>query len=254
MTASMRPLLFAWQFLTAVPLSRDHHEPAADELADSMYWYPFVGMLLGGLLAAFDLALSHWMPREVVSALVIVLLITLTRGLHQDGLADTLDGLAGGRNPTDRLAIMRDPHIGAIGATGLFVALIVRYAALVSLPDAMRFVALLCMPAIGRWAMVVGAYKATYARSEGGLGAPFLLHLRIRHVVGSTIVVGCLVMWAFGLVRGATILLIGAAFIRLMTIFCHRFFAGVTGDTLGAMNEIVEIMFLLSIPFLESHG
>ena len=67
----------------------------------------------------------------------------MTRGLHQDGLADTLDGLAGGRVPTDRLAIMRDPRIGAIGATGLFVSLILRYSALVSLPEPL-FSAALC--------------------------------------------------------------------------------------------------------------
>ena len=128
MTTHLKPLIFAWQFLTAVPLTRECHDPAPDELAGSMLWYPFVGVLLGGCLALTDALLLRWLPREAVTALLIVLLVSITRGLHQDGLADTLDGLAGGRTPTDRLAIMRDPRIGAIGATGLFLSLILRYA------------------------------------------------------------------------------------------------------------------------------
>ena len=251
MTAGVRPLLFAWQFLTAVPLSRAHHEPAPNELAASMVWYPLVGMLLGGLLAGTDLLLTRWLSREITTVLLILLLVAMTRGLHQDGLADTIDGLAGGRTPADRLTIMRDPRIGAIGATGLFLSLILRYAALLSLPEVARFPALLCMPAIGRWAMVAGAYGASYARAEGGLAAPFLAHLSLRHLIGSTVLVGFLLAWAFGMIHAIGVLVVGGALSRLMTMFCQRFFGGVTGDTFGATNEVVEIIFLLSIPLID---
>jgi adenosylcobinamide-GDP ribazoletransferase len=172
----------------------------------------------------------------------------MTRGLHQDGLADTLDGLAGGRNVPDRLTIMRDPRIGAIGATGLFLSLILRYAALVSLPEALRLPVLLCMPAVGRWGMVIGAYGATYARVEGGLAAPFLAHLSGKHVLGATVLMVCLTVWFFGAVAAIQVLLIEGLVSRLATIFCHHFFGGITGDTLGATNEVVEITFLLLMP------
>lgn len=251
MTASVRPLLFAWQFLTAVPLSSAHHEPAPNELAASMVWYPFVGMFLGGLLAGTDLLFTRWVSSEVATVLLILLLVAMTRGLHQDGLADTLDGLAGGRTSANRLTIMRDPRIGAIGATGLFLSLMLRYAALLSLPEVVRFPALLCMPAIGRWAIVAGAYGATYARVEGGLAAPFLAHLSLRHLIGSTFLVGCLLTWAFGIVHAIAVLLVGGALSRLMTMFCQRLFGGVTGDTFGATNEVVEIIFLISIPLID---
>src|SRR5262245_62763461 len=135
MTTSLRPLLFAWHFLTAVPLSRNHHEPASDQLASAMLWYPFVGLLIGGVLAATDVLLNRWLSNDVVAVLVIALLVIMTRGLHQDGLADMIDALAGGRTPAGRLSIMRDPRIGAIGATGLFLSLMLRYGALVSLPE-----------------------------------------------------------------------------------------------------------------------
>lgn len=197
-----------------------------------------------------DMLLARWLSPEVVAALLILLLVVMTRGLHQDGLADTLDGLAGGRMPTDRLTIMRDPRIGAIGATGLFVSLILRYSALVSLPEPLKFPALLCAPAIGRWAMVVGAYGASYARAEGGLAAPFLAHLSARHVLGATVVVVSLMAWSLGFAAALIVLLIGGILSRLITMCCRYYFAGITGDTLGATNEVVEISFLLFMPFL----
>ena len=250
MTASLKPFIFAWQFLTAVPLSRKLHDPAPHELAGSMLWYPFVGILLGALVAIVDIVLARWLSREVVAALLILLLVAMTRGLHQDGLADTLDGLAGGRTATDRLTIMRDPRLGAIGATGLFLSLILRYGALVSLPEPLRFPVLLSMPAIGRWAMVIGAFGAPYARSEGGLAAPFLAHLSLRHVLGGTFVVAGLIVWCFGPAVGLTVLVISGMVSRLGTMFCRSAFGGITGDTLGATNEVIEISFLLLMPFL----
>ena len=250
MTAAWRPFLFAWHFLTAIPLSRRHHQPEPSELAGSMPWYPLVGMVLGGLAAAADSWLVSWFSVDVGSALVIALLIGLTRGLHQDGLADTLDGLAGGRTPVDRLAIMRDPRIGAIGATGLFVSLLLRYTALVSLPESIRFPVILCLPALGRWAMVMGAWGASYARPGGGLAAAFLLHLSGTHVLSATVLVGGVLGWGFGMTGAIAVVAIGLCLTRLMTAFYRRSFGGVTGDTLGATNEVVEVSFLLAAPLL----
>lgn len=250
MTAALQSFVFAWQFLTAVPLSRHHHEPAPGELAGSMVWYPLVGLVLGGLAAGADLLLAAWFSREVASALVIALLVGMTRGLHQDGLADTLDGLAGGRTPADRLVVMRDPRIGAIGAVGLFVSLILRYAALVSLPEAIRFPAILCLPAVGRWAMVMGAWNGPYARAEGGLAAPFLLHLSGSHALGATVLMGGVLFWGIGMPGAVVAVAMGICVSRALTVFYRRLFGGITGDTLGATNEVIEISFLLAAPFL----
>jgi len=250
MTAGLRSPIIAWQFLTSVPLSRRHHEPSPAELARSMVWYPVVGIVLGGMVAATDLLLQQWMSRDVAAVLCVVLLVALTRGLHQDGLADTLDGLAGGRTPADRLAIMKDPRIGALGATGLGLALILRCTAVAALPDAAQFSILLCMPVMGRWAMVVGAYGANHARAEGGLAAPFLAHLSWRQVSGATMLAAVPLGWATGPYSAAVILGAGALASRLLTWSYRRAFGGITGDTLGTTNELVELCVLVLLPLL----
>lgn len=244
----VRSFVFAWQFLTAVPLSRSTHEAKPEELAASMSWYPFVGCLLGALLAAADLLLAQVFSAQITSLLLMLLLIGITRGLHQDGLADTVDGVAGGRTHQARLAIMRDGRIGAIGATGLFLALGLRYAGLNALPAGEHLALLVGMPTVGRWAMVVGAFHATYARSEGGLAQPFLAHLSWPHVCVATVTAGIVLTVLLGPWTALCCLLVGVILVRLAGLWFHRMFGGVTGDVLGATNEVAEILFILIIP------
>ncbi|MBH0203632.1 MAG: adenosylcobinamide-GDP ribazoletransferase [Nitrospira sp.] len=250
MGTGARPFIFAWHFLTTIPLSRTHHEPTAPELAASMAWYPVVGLLLGGGLILADVGLTAILSPIVVNVLLVVMLVLLTRGLHQDGLADTLDGLAGGHTPMERLSIMRDPRIGAIGATGLFLSLILRYAGLMALPIESRLPVLLCMPAMGRWAMVTLAWISPYARTEGGLAAPFLTHLSWRHVSVSTIVLAVGLIGSFGTTGTFLILMAGILVVLVGWSAYRRWFRGITGDTLGATNEVIEILFLLLVPLL----
>jgi adenosylcobinamide-GDP ribazoletransferase len=178
----------------------------------------------------------------------MLLLIGITRGLHQDGLADMVDGLAGGRTAQARLAIMRDGRVGAIGATGLFLALGLRYAGLSALPAGEHVALLLGMPVVGRWAMVMGAFHVTYARTEGGLAQPFLAYLSWRHLCVATVTAGLVLTLLLGPWPALCCLLIGTALVRLSTAWFHRMFGGVTGDLLGATNEIAEILFIIIVP------
>ena len=248
MTAVLRTFLFAWQFLTAVPLSRSIHDAKPEELAASMSWYPLVGCLLGALLVTADLFLSRVFPAQVTSVLLMLLLIGITRGLHQDGLADMVDGLAGGRTAQARLAIMRDGRIGAIGATGLFLALGLRYAGINTLPAGEHLALLLGMPVVGRWTMVVGAFHVTSARPEGGLAQPFLAYLSWWHLCAATVTAGLVLALLLGPWAALCCLLIGMALVRFSTTWFHRMFGGVTGDLLGATNEVAEILFILIVP------
>jgi adenosylcobinamide-GDP ribazoletransferase len=215
-----------------------------------MGWYPVIGLLLGALLVLGDLFFSILVARPVADLLLIVLLVTVTGALHQDGLADTLDGLAGGHTPVDRLAIMRDPRIGAVGATGLMLALGLRYGGLMALPQPARLPVLLCLPVVGRWAMVIGAWGAPYARAEGGLAAPFLQELSRREVLCASAVVAAALSWGLGAVGALVACGVAALAARAITAAACRLCGGVTGDTLGATNEVAEICFLLVAPAL----
>jgi adenosylcobinamide-GDP ribazoletransferase len=243
-----RSLVIAWHFLTVVPLTRQSRAPDSHEWARSMAWFPLVGLALGGILAVAAMLLSPVFLRHVSDALLVVLLVVLTRGLHQDGLADTLDGWLGGRSPEQRLMIMRDSRIGAFGATGLILALGLRYVGLSALPDVARLSILACLPAIGRWAMVVGAVHVPYARAEGGLAQPFLQHLTSRDILMATLLLAAPLMLAVGPIRGMALMIVVACIARAVVMLARRLCGGITGDMLGLINECAELGFLLLVP------
>ena len=165
-----------------------------------------------------------------------------------DGLADTIDGLAGHRTPERRLEIMHDSRIGGIGAVGLFLFLIVEYVALNSVPGKWMPFTLLLAPTVSRWAMVDSIFGYPHARPEG-LGKTFKqgvsgIELLIASLV--TLVLAAILFQLAGLVILATVFIIiyGAA------LYFKRQLGGLTGDTYGAINEIALITVLLTINIL----
>jgi adenosylcobinamide-GDP ribazoletransferase len=106
------------------------------------------------------------------------------------------------------------------------------------------------MPAFGRWAMVTVARTSPYARADGGLAAPFLTHLTWGHAALATAVLSIVLSLAFGLWEALVILMAGGAVVIAVWRGCRTWFGGITGDTLGATNEVAELLFLLLVPVL----
>lgn len=238
----------AWEFLTVIPLRAAARNPESADLAASMAWFPLVGLILGGLLVVTDLLGAMLFAPAVVNLLLIVVSIVVTGGLHIDGLADSIDGLAGGRTPADRLRIMRDVHVGAIGATGIMLALGLRYAGLTALPSSYRLPLLICMPLAGRWAIVLSSLAMPYARAEGGLAQPFLQQLRMSHVLWATLWFGVALVWSVGMAKALLLAVLVAVVARAISRLAYRLIGGITGDILGAVNELAEITFLIVAP------
>lgn len=244
--------IVAWQFLTIIPLSRTYNWNSPEALAQSMMWFPLVGLLIGTILAGAMAMLDHLVARAVGDGLLLLMLVLLTRGLHVDGLADTIDGWVGGQTPERRLAIMRDPHIGTFGVMAVVLGLGLRYLGLSALPDTGRWIAVISMPLIGRWAMVAGALGMTYARAEGGLAQPFVAHVTKIHVLVATLCAAVWLAWVFGTIGAVTMLALSALVARAGAFISQRLCGGITGDVFGLINEVSEVAFLLAAPLLLS--
>jgi adenosylcobinamide-GDP ribazoletransferase len=235
-------LPLALTFLTKLPWP--WRGPAAEgALARAMFWFPWVGALLGLGFWGVWLGLHRLLPAPAAAALLLAFTVVITGGLHLDGLADTADGLGGGRSATDALRIMKDSRVGAFGVLSLILALLLKFALFLSLGEAGGGRALILYPIISRWAMVFLAYLSPYARPEGGLGQAMTEGASRRVLAGASLSAGVLALLILG-TSGLILLAGAAALVWLGSLYFRARLGGITGDVLGATNEVLEVAVL----------
>lgn len=238
----MQPFLIALQFLTCLPV-RLAGMPTPEHLGRSLLYYPVVGLLLGALLCGLAALLTH-APLLLQAALLLSAWVALTGALHLDGLADSADAWLGGFGDRERtLLIMKDPRSGPIAVVTLGLLLLLKFAALVALLGAQASLALLLVPVIGR-AAVLGLFVCTpYVRS-GGLGEALARHLP-QAGAGWVLLITVLGVLVLGAGSGLLALLIAAAVLALVRNRLVARLGGTTGDTAGALLELVECAVLV---------
>lgn len=240
----MRRLAVAIAFLTRLPVPGAAGMDAR-AVGRASALFPAAGALLGAILVAARHALPPQLPAPLQAGLLLALLAVLTGALHLDGLADTADGLGGGRTREDALRIMRDHAVGAYGASSLVLLLLVEAAALAELlrgTAADRW--LLLALTISRWAPVPLSRALPYARPGGGLGAATTEHAGWGEVAAAS----ALALGAAAWVGRAGLAALGAAGLLLLALgwgFRQRL-GGVTGDTLGAAIVLTEALVLVA--------
>lgn len=241
-------LPLALTFLTILPWPRLGLAGPQD-LARSMFWFPWVGALLGLIFWGAWVGLDRILPAPGAAAVLLGLTVIVTRGLHLDGLADTADGLGGGANLAERLRIMKDSRLGAFGAISLILVLVLKFAFFLAWAEKGMGAVLLLYPVVSRWGMVFLAYLSPYARPEGGLGQAMTTGVSFRVLAGATLSalgLSCLTAGGQGLA-----ILAGAAFaVWLGSRYFKEKLGGVTGDVLGAANELLEVLVLGGSLFL----
>ncbi len=232
----MLPLLIAVQFLTSLPV-RLPGMPSPEQLGRSLLWYPVVGLLIGLLLYGLDALLSG-APLLLHAALLLAAWVALSGALHLDGLADSADAWLGGFGDRERtLSIMKDPRSGPIAVVTLALVLLLKFAALVALLEQQHASALLLAPWLARGLLPLLFMTTPYVRA-GGLGQALAEHLP-RQRLPLVLAMHALAMLLFGL----SALVMVAAGLLIFAWLRRRMIArlgGTTGDTAGAMVELVE--------------
>ncbi len=236
----LRLFLAAVAFLTRLPIP-DWAHPDGRTLAAAMVFFPLVGALLGIGQAALILVLHPVLSPDALALLLIATTVLITGALHYDGLADTVDALGGGWSPEQRLAIMKDPHIGTFGVLALVVAVLAQFVALRSFQHVESLCrAVIVAPCLARMTIVWLAWQEPYARAEGGKGR-FIEALRGRHVLGALLTGGAIVLGVGGWL-GSLLLALAAVLVMMAAFRFRRWLGGITGDALGAVSQTCEIL------------
>lgn len=240
----MRLYIIAMQFLTIIPL------PFAlrcekEDLGRSTSLFPLAGLTIGALLVGLNWLVSPWLARPLCDALLIAALAAVTGGLHLDGLADVCDGLAARGGRERFLAVMKDSHVGAVGAVGLVLALLLKWQALLGVPDELKWQTLLLFPTFSRFGQVLMLTGARNARQDG-LGAAFLQGTGSVPLLVAAVAALSVGTFLLGL-RGLSPLIGTCIVVAAGRLFFQRKLGGLTGDTVGCISELNEILILIVI-------
>lgn len=238
----MSQLAAAIRFLTRVPVGAG--DPAEEDLAGSVPWFPVVGAMIGVTVAASYALLLWVVPDLLAAALATAVGVLISGALHEDGLADTADAFGAGVNREETLRIMKDPTHGSFGVIALVLTLMLRVLALGAL-DAMS--ALLIVPAIHALsrAGAVTLLAALPAATGDGLGAAHSHARSARSALAGSVAAIGIAMTLLGWWALAFVFIAGAGALLVGTIAKRRI-SGFTGDVLGATEQVIEIgLFIL---------
>ncbi|PTT31652.1 adenosylcobinamide-GDP ribazoletransferase [Pseudomonas sp. HMWF021] len=240
----MLPLWIALQFLSSLPI-RLPGMPEPQQLGRSLLFYPLVGLLFGLILWAFNLALAG-APLLLHAALLLTVWVLLSGALHLDGLADSADAWLGGFGDRERtLTIMKDPRSGPIAVVTLVLVLLLKFCALLALIEQEHAVMLIIVPLLGR-AALLGLFLTTPYVRAGGLGQALADHLPRRAgwwVLGAS-ALACLLI--AGVKAIAALVVAFGVFVWLRRVMMRRL-GGTTGDTAGALLELLEMAMLVGV-------
>jgi adenosylcobinamide-GDP ribazoletransferase len=243
MRRTLHAALATFQFLTRIPVPQPHW--SEDLLGRGAVFFPLVGAVVGSGAALLDWICWRYSVADALRAIaVLTFLVVITGGLHEDGLADVADGFGGGSTREKTLAIMADSRIGSFGVIALTLSLLARYALIAVLPASRAAVTLVAAQVLCRWTSLPLAAYLPPARGNNGQGARFGAHLPRYSVPAGTALAAIIVfglMGIKGLVPCATAIIVTAA----TALYYRRRIGGITGDCMGATNQLTEIAIYL---------
>ncbi len=243
MPTFVKRFLFAAQFLTRAPMPSSL-APTEEELGKSAAFFPLIGVAVGGSAALVFTLAQRVLPLPPSVLLAIVFTTFITNGFHEDGLADVFDGFGGGWTRDRVLEIMRDSRLGTYGTLALIFLILGKLSFLSSLDQPYIWRWLIVAHAASRWTVLPLCAWLPYARAEGQ-GKLVAKQVGVAEIsIGSAtlLIVLLLLSWRAAL---AALLVTG-----LVTLLCGLYFRarlqGITGDCLGAANQLTEVALYLA--------
>ncbi len=242
----MRYFLIAIQFLTIFPIKLN--KVKEKDFGNSLRYFPLVGTIIG-LIISFSLyGLSLIFPYTIACLLILIILVVITGAIHLDGFADTCDGLCGSRERHKILEIMRDSHIGVFGTIGLILLLGLKFSLFHSMPQLLLGKTLVIMTTLGRWLQVLACYLSSYAQSQGK-GKYFVENVEKKELIFGGLFSLAVAIFVMG-VKGIALFIVAGVLMFTVISYIKRRVGGMTGDTIGAVNEVSEaIILLISLTF-----
>lgn len=242
--------VLAWQFFTILP-SVKVDRPTDTDMSRSALFLPFVGFILGLILVGSRAVLLLILPNAAANFLALVIYILCTGALHIDGLMDTFDAIGSRTQKEEALRIMKDSRVGAMGAIAAVVLLLGKWIAMTGEPSHILYPFIL-VPTLSRLAMLWSMVYSPPAKPDG-LGRLFAGKLSPVYVTAISVVVFGVTAIFVPMLTTIVIFIVFYAVVMLLPRFFVRRFGGMTGDTFGALAELVEFVLFFAVLACVTH-
>jgi len=244
MKKTFKRLILMIQFFTTIPIPVQI-ECDNEDFGKGLVFAPIVGLMIGGILLGTYKLFILFLPIQVAIVFNMLIYFIITGGLHLDGLADTFDGIFSGRPKKRILEIMSDSRIGTYGVLALIGVIASDLVLLGNINVNVLPIAFLLTPVAGRIGSLISAGVSSYAR-EDGLGKSFIDFCHIKELIVG-IFISFIIFYIFLGLYGVIIVFIVNMTALLLTFILTKKIGGATGDILGAICELNQLVFLLII-------
>ncbi|MDF0680374.1 MAG: adenosylcobinamide-GDP ribazoletransferase [Candidatus Nitrosocosmicus sp.] len=238
-------------FLTIIPIGRFGKSDSLDDISKKMFLFPFMGLLIG-LLTIPVILISLYLFNQFVSAFIVTIFIIVLTGIHHtDALADFADGIMVRGNKEKKYNVMHDPRIGAAGTvaiSGYVIGMVIAISSITSLDRLM--VAIILSEIMSKYSMVLQSHYCESAWD--GYSSLFTKNMKSKKKMAIATIITIVLIVLIVLISnmsviGLQIFIVGIICAFIVIYISKKNFGGITGDVMGATNELVRLCSLLSL-------
>ncbi len=246
----LKGFILQLQFLTRIPVNIDI-EFDENSFSRGIIFAPVIGLLIGVIIAGIYIV-AGFTGRPIIAVLAAVIAeIIITGGLHLDGLADTFDGIFSNRPKEKILRIMKDSRIGTNGTLSLILIIVSKIWLMLIINTNYIVPCLIIMPALSRMNITWTAGMSTYARKEKSAAASIVNNTGMKEIVITTVIAAAPCAALLQLLSAPAVAAV-IIFVILFTAYVKKKIGGITGDIIGAVIELSELIFLITVIVCES--
>ena len=238
-------------FLTIIPIGKFGRSDGLEDISKRMFLFPFIGLLIG-LLTIPVVLISFYLFNQFVSAFIVTIFLIVLTGIHHtDALADFADGIMVRGNKEKKYNVMHDPGIGSAGTvaiSGYVIGMVVAISSITSLDKLM--IAIILSEIMSKYSMVLESHYCESAWD--GYSSLFTKNMKSKKKMAVATIITIALIALIALISnmsviGLQIFIVGIICCFIVIYISKRNFGGITGDVMGATNEIVRLCSLLSL-------
>jgi len=246
MMDEIKAFILSFQFMTRIPINIQI-DADRNDFHRIVKYFPLVGGFIGAVASFMFFVSKNIFPREIAVTVAVASSYILTGAMHIDGFADTFDGLFSNRSRDRMLEIMRDSRLGTNGVLALVFLIILKILFLTDIKSNLIYSTLILMPLVGRFSIILAAYVSKSARGGEGLGGLIIGKISMVELILSLLFTSVIGIYFVHFTALLKLLAVSSIVTYIITKYISMRIGGMTGDTLGAVNEFAELVIAVSM-------